>query len=927
MDGNKNITATFTANQYTVTATSGPNGFVEPNGAVDANHGDDLTFEATPDTCYEVNTWYLDGNDLETNSVSYTLINVTANHTVLVTFKQLQVTVPNLVDMTEAAAEAALNAAGLEKGDVSYVYSATPEGCVISQDPNGGTSVDCGSDVNLVVSMIDVYVWTNESPYSKLWIDPLNWDPNIGVPGVGDTAIINPPPEQGPVVEHDMSVSYIDGSRWTDGDARWNIEDERFEQYGWDFDSNQIMQIIDGDISISEWNLSGEGNGTFVVEIGLQAGGTWGEPNVTVKKFDGIESGNVEFYIGGIGSSKFTLQSYSRIIRDNDANLVLDILQDAEVVFEDGQRWCDHGTFFMYVRDNATFFMDGDWRMCDEDDAHAYWYISGSGQATCNGDVEVGDEGSITVEVSGDGSLDIDGTFAWEGRDGDARCNIGVYGDGSGTLTVGDLLMLGGGDMDNDARALLDVNGGLVEAGDVMMVDGGEGQATINLADCVVGSLIDISGELKAPGSTSADVFAQINLHGGRIECGSFNHNDGDGTLDNWNLDICCSGVMVIDGDVVAEILDDYDAGYITVCGYFQGCGSQYTLMVEYNHPDFPGDRTKIWLEHNPEFAHNPYPPCRCDEDAEGMPTELCLSWEAGEPVEQHAIFLHTNIDKLTTPGDLSALIDVVDDPCTTYCVEGLCLSATYYWRVDEVYDCGTTVGEIWCFVVQSCFDVDDMESYDNVNPENYIWETWEDGAGDVNGIGGNGSGSSVYVSDDPVNTGDQAMEYQYDSTASEREYGYSEATRTLGLNFEDNCEAVLALWFYGDPCNASESMWVVLSDGTNEAISTYGIYGDDDADDIKNAEWQAWYMDLQEFADGGVDLSSVESISIGFGPRGSAGDPSPGVEGTVFFDDIMVCEHLCVERFTLDTDLNKDCVVDWGDLEIMLEGWLNDLR
>jgi hypothetical protein len=747
--------------------------------------------------------------------------------------------------------------------------------------------------------------WTGLSDWSDLWNDPLNWDPNTEVPT--GTANVNPPPYQGPAVMHDARIGTLHGPRAVGED-------------------DQIMNFLDGNFYIGEWRVADDGGGTSRIEIGLQGGGGWGDPCVLVNEFsyeNVCDEGNLEIIIGGLNTGKLFVRRPSRIISDDDVNMVMDISQNAEVEIgsDDNGRWCDHGTFRMNVRDDGSFINHDEWRLADNDDAHVIWNIMDNGQVYLDDDVEVGDDGSITVEITDNGSLEINGELYWEGRDGDARCRIGVYGNGSGTFIVGDRLTLGGGDNDNDARALLDVNGGLVEADEVRMIDdGGEGQSTIDLADCVASSLIDISGELKAPGSAAGTAFAQINLHGGRIECVSFTH-----ASDNWNLDICCNGVMVIDGDVVDEILADAEAGNITVCGFYALCGSKYDLMVEYDHDDFPGDRTKIWIEEDTALAHNPNPPCCADPDTEPVPTELCLSWVAGEPAEQHALFLHTNIDKLTTPGDLSALIDVVDDPCTAYCVEGLCMSRTYYWRVDEIWDCGTTVGEIWCFTVQSCFDVDDMEAHDSGCGPTAIYEVWKDGAGDCNGIGGNGSGSSVYVSTDPVNTGSQAMEYWYDSTATEREDGYSEATRALDLNLEDNCEAVLALWFYGDPCNASESMWVVLGDGTNEAISTYGTLGDDDPEDIKTAEWQAWYMDLGEFADGGVDLSNVTSMSIGFGPRGSQIGTSP--EGIVFFDDVIVCEHLCLEELTKDTDLNKDCVVDWGDLEILLEDFLNDLR
>ena len=61
--------------------------------------------------------------------------------------------VPNVVGMTLAEAEAAIVAAGLAVGVVTEAYSPTvPVGDVISQDPAGGSSVLPASAVNLVVS-------------------------------------------------------------------------------------------------------------------------------------------------------------------------------------------------------------------------------------------------------------------------------------------------------------------------------------------------------------------------------------------------------------------------------------------------------------------------------------------------------------------------------------------------------------------------------------------------------------------------------------------------------------------------------------------------------------------------------------------------------------------------------------------------------
>ncbi|MGD8787397.1 MAG: hypothetical protein PVJ60_08235, partial [Phycisphaerales bacterium] len=49
---------------------------------------------------------------------------------------------------------------------------------------------------------------------------------------------------------------------------------------------------------------------------------------------------------------------------------------------------------------------------------------------------------------------------------------------------------------------------------------------------------------------------------------------------------------------------------------------------------------------------------------------------------------------------------------------------------------------------------------------------------------------------------------------------------------------------------------------------------------------WTEWRIDLQEFADQGVDLTNVESIGIGFGERNN---PQAGGAGLVFFDDIRL--------------------------------------
>jgi len=88
----------------------------------------------------------------------------------------------------------------------------------------------------------------------------------------------------------------------------------------------------------------------------------------------------------------------------------------------------------------------------------------------------------------------------------------------------------------------------------------------------------------------------------------------------------------------------------------------------------------------------------------------------------------------------------------------------------------------------------------------------------------------------------------------------------------------VLSLWFRGNSDNAAERMYVNLN-----GIAT--VYHDNsDAPLIE--EWTEWPIDLQEFAAQGVNLTNVNTISIGFGDKNNL---QAGGSGMVFFDDIRL--------------------------------------
>ena len=75
---------------YTITATAGEGGKIEPSGEVVVNEGDSQTFTITPYTGYEISDVVVDNVSVGVVS-SYTFVNVTANHTIQATFEKITV--------------------------------------------------------------------------------------------------------------------------------------------------------------------------------------------------------------------------------------------------------------------------------------------------------------------------------------------------------------------------------------------------------------------------------------------------------------------------------------------------------------------------------------------------------------------------------------------------------------------------------------------------------------------------------------------------------------------------------------------------------------------------------------------------------------------------------------------------------------------
>jgi hypothetical protein len=209
--------------------------------------------------------------------------------------------------------------------------------------------------------------------------------------------------------------------------------------------------------------------------------------------------------------------------------------------------------------------------------------------------------------------------------------------------------------------------------------------------------------------------------------------------------------------------------------------------------------------------------------------------------------------------------------------------NTTYYWRIDEVDNTNADspwVGPVWSFTTANFLIIDDFEAYNDLNEDepgsNRIYLAWVDGF-DNPAINGSivGHANAPFAEQTIVHSGNQSMPFAYDNAV-----GKSEATLTLTSNRDWTVKGVdrLTVWYQGGSANAAEPMYVVLN-GTAAVTN-------DNPNAAQTAAWTEWNIDLTRFADQGVNLANVTSITLGLGNRSN---PVAGGAGMLYFDDIRL--------------------------------------
>ncbi|MBA7616935.1 hypothetical protein ES703_24238 [subsurface metagenome] len=259
------------------------------------------------------------------------------------------------------------------------------------------------------------------------------------------------------------------------------------------------------------------------------------------------------------------------------------------------------------------------------------------------------------------------------------------------------------------------------------------------------------------------------------------------------------------------------------------------------------------------------------------------LSWVPGVFAASHNVYFGTD-EEVVRNADTSAQEYKGNQALgsESYDPGQLDWDTTYYWRVDEVNDTnpdGPWTGAVWSLKTANFPVIDDFEYYNDLEPDNpesnNIFYTWLDGFDDP------ANGSLVGYEFPPftertiVHGGKQSMPLYYDNSVT-----HSEAAMTLDYptDWTEGGVTTLTIWFYGDPDNAAEQLYVALN---GSAVAT-----NDNPNAAQIEEWTEWIIDLQAFADQGVDLTDVNTIAIGLGDKNN---PQPGGTGTMYFDDIAL--------------------------------------
>ncbi len=281
----------------------------------------------------------------------------------------------------------------------------------------------------------------------------------------------------------------------------------------------------------------------------------------------------------------------------------------------------------------------------------------------------------------------------------------------------------------------------------------------------------------------------------------------------------------------------------------------------------FETHKGDVWSFTTEGAVSNPIPA----KDAVDVTQAPVLTWTPGLG-STHEIYFGTDASALEKKGSGNLGSESYDPGQLEW-------NTTYYWRIDEANSTNADsprTGPLWSFTTANFLIIDDFEAYNDLDESdpvsNRIYLAWLDGF-DNPATNGSvvGYANPPFAEQRIVHSGNQSMPMAYDNTV-----GKSEATLTLNSNRDWTVNGVntLTIWFRGSASNAAEQMYVALNGSV--------VVNHDNPEAAQKGYWTQWNIDLQAFADQGVNLANVNSITLGL-------NSVTGGAGMMYFDDIRL--------------------------------------
>ncbi len=325
---------------------------------------------------------------------------------------------------------------------------------------------------------------------------------------------------------------------------------------------------------------------------------------------------------------------------------------------------------------------------------------------------------------------------------------------------------------------------------------------------------------------------------------------------------------------------------------------TQYYWRVDVveNSVTYPGS---VWNFTTGGMVSNPVP----DDGQNWIDPSGTIRWHGDSWIDSYDVWFGMG-DEMILAGNTSKAAMSMSVLAQTLGIDVLAGDTDYYWQIISRDSTGTVLsqGPVWSFRVKPYYGSFKfiVENFDNYPDQDALHAFWQDGSA-------NGTGAAIV--NDPLTN---VMYFDFDN----RREPYRSEARLIFDSGQDWTQfgfSSLDIYIRGSSDNPGEQLYLKLDDGVNQCQVM-----NPDIDFLMGDDWQTWSVSLSEFSRSGVDLSHIVSMIIGTGNGEFSGN-----SGQFVLNDILLYPPRCQQKRTKTGDINRDCLVDYADLILMINSWL----